>query len=169
MDTTRKRHGETTAVTWVGGLASGTVGLVQQGATWAWNGTWEIVDRATSPGRQVATVIASELGKTAERSWAVLQEHPYVGGVLAGAVGVGAAMVTGMGELAAGVAIGYGAYLMLAKGEAPMQAIGDAIAFERGQGPREGAAHAPAKRAAPARPRAAGSRAGGKKAPLRRR
>jgi hypothetical protein len=109
------------------------------------HGAIAVVDHATSPARRAAASVAGEVQEVADRTWTLLQEHPYLGGILAGAAGLGAAMATGMAELAAGLAIGYGAYLMLAKGERPIQAIGEAIALERG------AALAPAAR--PSRPR----------------
>jgi hypothetical protein len=157
METTYDRLGVTTAVTWIEELASGAAGLFQDGADWAWNGSWQIADLAVRPARHVATAAVDEIAGMAKA-------HPYVAAVLAGAAGFGAATVIGLGELAAGVAIGYGTYLMLAKGEQPMRALGDAFALERGE------EQAPAKRSTRARGRGARPRAAaGRKASRRRR
>jgi len=68
-------------------------------------------------------------------SWASreLRAHASVSSVLIGCLGVGAAMVIGVGELAVGAAVGYAAYLVLADGESPIRAMCDALALvERG-------------------------------------
>src|SRR5690348_13098608 len=83
----------------------------------------------TNSGRDIADLTANAL------SWASegLRAHPTVASVLLGTAGIGAAMAIGVGELAVGVAIGYAAYLVLADGESPIQALRDAFALERGE------------------------------------
>jgi len=161
METIYDRLGVTAAAGWVEGMASGAAGVVQQGADWAWSGTRGVAELGFRPARHLAEVVLGEVTETAKG-------HPYMAGVLAGAAGLGAAMAIGLGELAAAVAIGYGTYLMLAKGERPMQALGEAFAFERGA--EAAVVAAPAKRVRRARVRGTRPRAtAGRKAPPRRR
>ena len=91
--------------------------------------------RRTSPrpGTGRATWTAGELKSGASWTWTELKAHPYLGGLLAGAAGIAAASTIGVGELAVGIGVGYAAYLVLAKGESPMKALGDAISWEQGE------------------------------------
>ena len=85
------------------------------------------------PGTGRATWTAGELKSGASWTWTELKAHPYLGGLLAGAAGIAAASTIGVGELAVGIGVGYAAYLVLAKGESPMKALGDAISWEQGE------------------------------------
>ena len=89
------------------------------------------------PGTGRATWTAGELESGASWTWTELKAHPYLGGLLAGAAGIVAASAIGVGELAVGIGVGYAAYLVLAKGESPMKALGDAISWEHGELKRE--------------------------------
>jgi len=81
----------------------------------------------------VATWTAGEVESGASWTQTELKAHPYLGGLLAGAAGIAAASTIGVGELAVGIGVGYAAYLVLAKGESPMKALGDAISWEQGE------------------------------------
>ena len=131
MATTRDTYGMGAAVTWIGDIAGSVGSSVEQGAGWLWSQTREVTGRATGQVQDVATWTELEGGA----SWArtELEAHPYLGGSLAGAAGIAAASAIGVGELAVGIAVGYAAYLVLAKGESPMKALGDAISWEQGE------------------------------------
>ena len=101
---------------------TGLAAYARQGAGLLWNGTQDAV-RWT----------ADRVEDGAAWTWHELRARPSFGGLLLGGLGLGASMVIGVGELAVGVAIGYAGYLVLARGEAPMQALRDAIALEHGE------------------------------------
>jgi hypothetical protein len=65
--------------------------------------------------------------------WEVFHEHPNVGGVLTGGLGMAAAMTIGVGEIVAGVAAGYLGYRIFAYGETFTEAIEKTIAFREGK------------------------------------
>ena len=88
------------------------------GAGWLWSQTQEVAGRAVGQVQDVATWTAGEVESGASWTQTELKAHPYLGGLLAGA---------------AGIAIGYAAYLVLAEGESPMKALGDAISWEQGE------------------------------------
>jgi len=137
MATTRDTNGMGAAVTRIGGIAGSVGSSVEQGAGWLWSQTQEVAGRAVGQVQDVATWTAGEVESGASWTQTELKAHPYLGGLLAGAAGIAAASAIGVGELAAGIAIGYAAYLVLAEGESPMQALGDAISWEHGKLKRE--------------------------------
>lgn len=101
---------------------SGLGACAAQSAGWVWEGT-----------QDAARWTADRVEETASWTWRELRARPSLGGLLLGCAGLGASMVIGVGELAVGVALGYAGYLMLAKGETPMQALREAIALEHGE------------------------------------
>ena len=65
--------------------------------------------------------------------WEIFHEHPNVGAVLSGGVGLGAAMAIGVAELVAAVAAGYLGYRIFAYGESFTEAIEKTIEFREGK------------------------------------
>jgi hypothetical protein len=137
MATTRDTYGMGAAVTWIGDIAGSVGSSVEQGAGWLWSQTREVTGRAAGQVQDVTTWTAGELESGASWARTELKAHPYLGGSLAGAAGIAAASAIGVGELAVGIAVGYAAYLVLAEGESPMKALGDAISWEQGKLGRE--------------------------------
>lgn len=65
--------------------------------------------------------------------WEIFHEHPNVGGMLTGGLGIGAAMAIGVAEIVAGVAAGYLGYRIFAYGETFTEAIEKTIEFREGK------------------------------------
>ncbi|GJL59101.1 MAG: hypothetical protein NPIRA03_19580 [Nitrospirales bacterium] len=65
--------------------------------------------------------------------WELFHEHPNVGGVLTGGLGMAAAMTVGVAEIVAGVAAGYLGYRIFAYGETFTEAIEKTIEFREGK------------------------------------
>jgi hypothetical protein len=101
---------------------SGLGACAAQGAGWVWSGT-----------QDAARWTADRVEESATWTWDALRARPSLGGLVLGCAGLGASMMIGVGELAVGMAIGYAGYLMLAKGETPMQALREVIALEDGE------------------------------------
>jgi hypothetical protein len=69
--------------------------------------------------------------------WEIFHEHPNVGGILSGGVGLAAAMAVGVAEVAAAVAAGYLGYRIFAYGESFTEAVEKAIEFKEGKLPED--------------------------------
>lgn len=69
--------------------------------------------------------------------WELFHEHPNVGGVLSGGVGLYAAMTLGVAEVGAAVVAGYLGYRMFAFGESFTEAVEKAIEFKQGKLPED--------------------------------
>lgn len=76
-----------------------------------------VTDRGT-----VARSAESEVKRAASWVWDELRRHPYLGIAIAGVGGVAAASALGVGELAVGIAVAYGAFNVLVRGESPEEA-----------------------------------------------
>ncbi len=57
-----------------------------------------------------------------QRLWGSLKKHPLAGVGVLGALGVAAASVIGVGEIAIGAAVAYAAFNVLVGGESPREA-----------------------------------------------
>jgi len=66
-----------------------------------------------------------------DRVWRTFRKRPYVGTALAGGVGLAAASLIGVGELAIAVGAGYAAYQVFKNREPPAQAMREALQLER--------------------------------------
>ena len=69
--------------------------------------------------------------------WEVFHDHPNVGGVLSGGVGLAAAMTLGVAEIAAAMVAGYLGYRIFAYGESFTQAMEKTLEFREGKLPEK--------------------------------
>ena len=65
--------------------------------------------------------------------WELFHEHPNVGGVLSGGLGLAAAMTLGVAEVAGAMVAGYLGYRIFAYGESFTEAIEKTIEFREGK------------------------------------
>lgn len=63
----------------------------------------------------------------------VFHDHPKAGTIVCGGLGLGAAMVIGVAELAATLVTGYLGYRMLARGESFTEALEKSLQLRQGQ------------------------------------
>jgi hypothetical protein len=80
-----------------------------------------VAPKGTTRGRIESTVKGG-----GERIWSELKRHPSIGVAAAAGLGLTAALVIGVGELAFGVAAGYAAYEVLKEGMPLPEAVKDA-------------------------------------------
>jgi hypothetical protein len=78
--------------------------------------------RRLTPRGTIARSVEDSTKRAGARLWLALKRHPFVGVTAAGAGGVALAMGVGVGELAVGVAVAYGAFNILVRGEPPEKA-----------------------------------------------
>jgi len=67
--------------------------------------------------------------------WEVFHDHPKVGAIVTGGLGLGCAMVIGVVEVAATVAAGYLGYRMFTYGESFTEALEKSIRLKEGELP----------------------------------
>src|SRR5262245_4976881 len=92
---------------------------------------------STSPmqsASRATVVFARPVERAGAALWHRLRHRPYLGVVLASAVGLTLASVVGVGELGIAFLVGYGAYNILRKNEPPSKAFQDAARVERNLG-----------------------------------
>src|SRR5262245_66683983 len=77
------------------------------------------------------------MGAIGEGTWKFFHDLPGHGAVIGGAIGLGAAMLVGVAELATACFAGYVSYRIFAYGEGLCEAIENAIRFESGKMDKE--------------------------------
>ena len=73
------------------------------------------------------------LDSASQGIWDVFHDHPRVGAVVCGGLGLGGAMVIGVAEMVATVVAGYIGYRMFAYGEALTEAFEKSIQLREGK------------------------------------
>ncbi|MEP6932862.1 MAG: hypothetical protein ABI988_02805 [Nitrospirota bacterium] len=92
--------------------------------------TWN--DSIVASGKGVLTTIEDGMGAIGRGTWNFFHHLPGHGTLAGGAVGLGAAMLVGVGELAVGCFTAYVSYRMFAYGESLAEAVENTIQFEAG-------------------------------------
>ena len=90
-------------------------------------------DSVTASGKGVLTSVEDGLGAIGRGAWQFVHALPGHGAIPGFAVGLGAAMLVGVGELAVGCFTAYVSYRVFAYGECLSEAIEKAIKFEAGK------------------------------------
>lgn len=91
-----------------------------------------LTDSVVESSKGLLTTVEDGMGTIGKSTWQFLHGLPGHGALLGGAVGLGAAMMVGVGELAVGVFSGYVSYRVFAYGESWTEAVENAIKFEKG-------------------------------------
>ena len=92
-----------------------------------------LTDSVAASGKGMLETMEDGWGAIGQGTWEFFHGLPGHGTVLGGAVGLGAAMLVGVGELAVACFTAYVSYRMFAYGENLTEAIGKAIKFEEGR------------------------------------
>jgi hypothetical protein len=82
--------------------------------------------RTTRPNSR-ARVAEDAAKRGGSAVWRMLERHSYMGVLAFGTAGVVVADLIGVGELAFGVMIAYGAFRVLRRGESPSQAVEEVV------------------------------------------
>ena len=90
-------------------------------------------DSVTTGGQSVVQSAEDGLGAVGHCTWAFLHDYPYLGGLLGGGLGLGAAMLIGVAELATTVLTAYIGYRVCAYGESVTEALEKSLALRRGE------------------------------------
>ena len=73
------------------------------------------------------------IGAIARGVWGVFHEHPNLGALTSGVVGLGGAMLLGVAELAVTVITGYVGYRVFAYGESLTEAFAKSVELREGK------------------------------------
>jgi hypothetical protein len=93
--------------------------------------TWG--DSVTAGAKGVLTGVEDGLGAIGNETWKLIHKLPGHGTIPGFAIGLGAAMLVGVAELATACFTAYISYRMFAYGESLSEAIENAIKFESGK------------------------------------
>ena len=85
-----------------------------------------------SSGYGIFTAVEDGMSTVGRASWEFFHDLPGHGVVVGGAIGLGAAMLVGVAELAAACFTAYVSYRMFGYGESLSEAVENAIRFESG-------------------------------------
>lgn len=99
--------------------------------------TDSLSDSIAASGTEALGSIEAGINSVTNGVWETLHEHPNLGGVLSGGVGLAAAMTIGVAEVAAAMVAGYLGYRIFAYGESFTQAWEKTIEFEQGKLPEK--------------------------------
>jgi hypothetical protein len=97
--------------------------------------TDSLSDSIAASGTEVLGSIEGGINSVTNGVWETFHEHPNIGGVLSGGVGLAAAMTIGVAEVAAAMVAGYLGYRIFAYGESFTQALEKTIEFKEGKLP----------------------------------
>lgn len=90
-------------------------------------------DSVAASGKGVLTTVEGGLGTIGRGTWQFVHALPGHGAVPGFALGLGAAMLVGVGELAVGCFTAYVGFRIFAYGESLTEAVEKAIKFEAGK------------------------------------
>ena len=96
-----------------------------------------LTDSIATSGKEALGCAEESITSITGGIWEIFHEHPNVGGVLSGGVGLAAAMTLGVAEVGAAVAAGYLGYRMFSYGESFTEAVEKAIEFKEGKLPED--------------------------------
>ncbi len=105
------------------------------GATETETASW--TDPVTTTATDTVRCVEDGLGSVGSEIWGFFHQHPKVGGLVTGGLGLGAAMAIGVAELAATVFTGYLGYRIFAYGETLTEAFEKSIKLEEGKLPEK--------------------------------
>jgi hypothetical protein len=90
-------------------------------------------DAVATGGWSVVQSAEDGIGAVGRYTWECLHDYPYLGGVLGGGLGLGAAMLLGVAELATAVFTAYIGYRVCAYGESVTEALEKSLALRHGE------------------------------------
>jgi len=114
-------------------MQEGTVGTIETDE--AESTSW--TESVAPGGDSVFRTVEDGFSSAGQTTWEVFHHLPGHGAVIGGAIGLGAAMLVGVAELAAACFAGYVSYRVFGYGESLCQAIENAIKFESGKFDKE--------------------------------
>jgi hypothetical protein len=94
-------------------------------------------DSVAASGKSVLTSVEDGMGTVGRATWSLFNQLPGHGALIGGAVGLGAVMLVGVGELAVTVFAGYVSYRVFAYGESWTEAVENVIKFQKGALPKD--------------------------------
>ena len=83
----------------------------------------EWTDAIAKTGKDALGNVEGGISTVSEGVWGVFRDHPKVGTIVCGGLGLGGAMLIGVAELGATAVAGYFAYRMFAYGESLTEAL----------------------------------------------
>ncbi|SLM49510.1 protein of unknown function [Nitrospira japonica] len=110
-------------------MQEGTAGTIDTDRTESTSWT----DSVAPGGNSVLRTVEDGVNSAGHATWEFFHHLPGHGAVIGGAMGLGAAMVVGVAELATACFAGYVSYRIFAYGESLCEAIENAIKFESGK------------------------------------
>ena len=84
-------------------------------------------DSVATGGRSVVQTAEEGIGAVGRRTWDLFHEFPYGGALIGGGVGLAAATVIGVSELATGIVTAYIGYRVFAYGETFTEAFAKSV------------------------------------------
>ena len=96
-----------------------------------------LTDSIATSGTEALRSVEEGLETVSHGIWEVFHEHPNVGGVMCGGLGLWGAMAIGVAELGAALVAGYIGYRMFAYEESFTESIEKTIEFRQGTLPEE--------------------------------
>jgi hypothetical protein len=90
-------------------------------------------DAVATGGRSVVQSAEEGIGAVGRCTWEFFHDFPYLGGLIGGGLGLGAAMLIGVAELAAAVVTAYIGYRVFAYGESFTEAFAKSIELREGK------------------------------------
>ena len=94
------------------------------------SGSW--TDAVAESGKDALRTVGDGVDSVSQATWSFFHHLPGHGAVIGAGVGLGAAMLVGVAELAAGIFAGYVSYRVFAYGESWCEAMENVIKFEKG-------------------------------------
>lgn len=99
--------------------------------------TASLTDAGSASGKDALRSLEDGVSALGSRTWKFFHDLPGHGALIGGAVGLGAATLFGVAELAAAGLSAYVTYRVFAYGESWMEALENTIKFEKGELPEE--------------------------------
>lgn len=96
-------------------------------------GTASWTDPGAAAGMGPLRSLDGSIGVVAREVWGVFHQHPNLGALMSGGLGLGGAMLVGVGELAVAFIATYVGYRVFAYGESLSQAFEKSIEFKEGK------------------------------------
>lgn len=90
-------------------------------------------DPVSARSRGVLRSVEGGIGQVGQSAWEVFHELPYLGAIIGGGLGLGAAMLVGVGELATAALTAYVGYRVFAYGESFTKALEKSIRLQEGK------------------------------------
>jgi len=114
-------------------MQEATVGTIETNG----NESTSWTDSVAPGGDSIFRTVEDGFNSAGQATWEVFHHLPGHGAVIGGAIGLGAAMLVGVAELATACFAGYVSYRIFGYGEGLCEAIENAIRFESGKFDKE--------------------------------